>query len=221
MATNDPPAGSGLSRRQVLESLAGALGAGLVIPGTAAAHPIQEHLKDPAGVAAAQAKAAAPDGGPAFLGPHEFETFSSLAEQIVPGSKRAGVGPFVNALLAVDNQEHQERFLAALSALERESLARYNHPWVSLTPPQQVELLQAASVGESSHEPRYWKAGESVPVAEPAQPPRTLRDHFDELKGWVAGAYYTSEVGLREVGWTGNLFFASFPACEHPEGHGG
>lgn len=39
------------------------------------------------------------------------------------------------------------------------------------------------------------------------------------MKGWVVGAYYSSEVGMRELGWTGDVMFESFPGCEHPGGH--
>jgi hypothetical protein len=46
-----------------------------------------------------------------------------------------------------------------------------------------------------------------------------LHGHFENLKGWISGAYYSSEVGMRELGWTGDRVFASFPGCEHTEGH--
>jgi hypothetical protein len=45
----------------------------------------------------------------------------------------------------------------------------------------------------------------------------TLRDHFDHLKGWIASAYYSSEIGLKELGYTGQMFFQAFPDCTHPE----
>ena len=45
----------------------------------------------------------------------------------------------------------------------------------------------------------------------------TLRDHLDHLKGWIAGAYYSSEAGLKELGYTGQMFFASFPDCTHED----
>ena len=45
----------------------------------------------------------------------------------------------------------------------------------------------------------------------------TLRDHLDHLKGWIAGAYYSSEAGLKELGYTGQMFFTSFPDCTHKE----
>jgi hypothetical protein len=50
--------------------------------------------------------------------------------------------------------------------------------------------------------------------------PDNLRDHFDHLKDWVVGAYYSTEEGMRELGWTGNQFFPSFNACTHEGGHG-
>lgn len=39
------------------------------------------------------------------------------------------------------------------------------------------------------------------------------------LKTWIAGAHYSSEAGMKELGFTGNMFFQSFPACPHAEGH--
>lgn len=39
------------------------------------------------------------------------------------------------------------------------------------------------------------------------------------LKGWISGAYYSYEAGMRELGWTADYAFAAFPGCAHPEGH--
>lgn len=30
---------------------------------------------------------------------------------------------------------------------------------------------------------------------------------------------YSSEIGMREPGWTDNPFHAEFPGCTHPDGH--
>jgi len=208
----------GLGRRQVLQGLFGGVGAGLAIPGLAAAHPIQAHLKDPGKVAAADAKAT-PGARPEFLDAHQFETLVSLAERIVPGSTRANVAGFVDQLLAVDTQEAQRGFLNALGTIEGEAISRYGHPWKALTEAQQIELLTAASTAKPSREEREWRPGQ--PITSPPEPPKppTIRDRFDDLKGWIAGAYYSSEIGLRELGYTGNMFFASFPGCQHPGGH--
>ncbi len=41
----------------------------------------------------------------------------------------------------------------------------------------------------------------------------------EHLKGWIVGAYYSSEIGMRELGWIGNGFFPAFPGCDHAAGH--
>jgi hypothetical protein len=210
--------GRRLGRRQVLQGLVGGVGAGLAIPGVAAAHPIQEHLLDHAKVAAADARAAAA-AQPEFLDAHQFETLASLAERIVPGSGKANVAGFIDQLLAVDQKENQRRFLNALGVFEGESIARYGHPWRGLAEAQQVELLTAAATAKPSREEREWRPGQPTIAPTEVPKPATLRDRFDELKGWIAGAYYSSEIGLRELGYTGNMFFASFPGCQHPGGH--
>jgi hypothetical protein len=210
----------GLGRREVLQGLAALAGSGFALPALGETHPMRQHLADHARVAAAEAKAAT--GTPAFLDPHQLETLASLAERVVPGSTSARVAPFVDQLLAVDTRDNQLRFVDALGALDADSLARYRRPWKALAEAQQVELLTAASVAEPARPPRFWVRGEAVVVPEPASPPEprpTARDRFDLLKDWIAGAYYSSEIGMRELGWTGQTFFPAFPGCPHPDGH--
>jgi hypothetical protein len=47
----------------------------------------------------------------------------------------------------------------------------------------------------------------------------TLRDHFENLKDWIVATYYSSEEGMRELGWTDEFYFESPSECSHPEGH--
>lgn len=211
----------GINRREMVRRLLGSAGAGILLPGVAAAHPVHKHLADAASLAAADAQVAASDWTPAFLDPHQNETLVVLAERIVPGSSRALVNRFIDLLLSVDTPENQQKFNNSLSVIEAESLRRFAHPFKALTDAQQNELLTAASTSESglpeAEKDWSWFA---VPAKEPSEPPRpTLRDHFDNLKGWISGAYYSSEIGMRELGWTGDLYFDSFPGCQHPGGH--
>jgi Gluconate 2-dehydrogenase subunit 3 len=209
-----------LGRREVLQGLLAAAGAGLALPALAQDHPVRKHLADPARVAAADARATAAVVKPEFLDAHQLETLTSLAERVVPGSTKARVAPFVDQLLAVDTRENQRRFVGALGAIEGEAIARYGHPWKGLTEAQQTELLTAVSTAAPARPPQFWVRGEAVVVPSPRPDlPPTSRDRFDELKGWIVGAYYSSEIGMRELGWTGQSFFASFPGCEHPGGH--
>jgi hypothetical protein len=45
------------------------------------------------------------------------------------------------------------------------------------------------------------------------------KEAFENLKEWIAGAYYSSEVGMKELGWDGNFAVEKYPTCEHIEGH--
>jgi hypothetical protein len=36
------------------------------------------------------------------------------------------------------------------------------------------------------------------------------------IKEWIADTYWSSEPGLRELGWTGKMAWPSFPGCEMP-----
>jgi hypothetical protein len=209
-----------LGRREVLQGLLGVAGAGFAIPGLADTHPLRRHLADHQRVAAADARARAPGAKPEFLDAHQLETLSSLAERVLPGSTPAKVAPFIDQLLAVETRKNQRKFLDALGWIDGEAIARYGHPWKGLAEAQRVELLTAVSTAAPAQKPYFWIKGEAVVVPPPPPDlPPTARDRFDELKGWIAGAYYSSEIGMRELGWTGQAFFASFPGCEHPGGH--
>lgn len=211
----------GVNRRQAVQRFLGAAGAGFALPGLAAAHPIHHHLMSESTMAAADEKAADPEWKPLFLDPHQNETVVVLAERIVPNSTQAQVNRFIDLLLSVDTQENQKKFLASLGAFEHESLDRYNHPFKDLSEDQQNELLTAASTAKSGGSGENgnwsWFAVPEKPGGE--EPKLTMRDHFENMKGWVTGAFYSSEVGMKELGWTGQVFFESFPGCEHPGGH--
>jgi gluconate 2-dehydrogenase subunit 3-like protein len=219
---NDGPSSSHrMNRREMVRRVLGGVGTGFALPAVAASHPIHKHLADVAALAEADAKVAASDWAPEFLDPHQNESLTVLAERIVPGSTKAQVNRFIDLLLSVDTQENQQKFNNSLAAFEGESLKRYGHPFTALTEAQQNELLTVASTEKPGREPGKgdWSWFD-VPSKEGSEPPRvTLRDHFENLKGWVSGAYYSSEVGMRELGWTGDYFFDSFPGCQHPEGH--
>ncbi|HLW80357.1 MAG TPA: gluconate 2-dehydrogenase subunit 3 family protein [Terriglobia bacterium] len=211
----------GINRRQMVQRLLGGAGAGFAAPVLAVAHPVRKHLMSESTLAAADAKADAADWSPEFLDAHQNDTLIVLAERIIPGSTAAQSNRFIDLLLSVDTQENQKKFLASMGAFEAESISTYQHPYKDLTEEQQNAILTKAST-EKSGVPEggggfSWFA---VPSKDTGEPPKlTLRDHFENLKQWVAGAYYSSEVGMKELGWTGQVMWDSFPGCEHPEGH--
>jgi hypothetical protein len=210
------------TRREMLQTLMAWIGAGAAVPGLTRGHAFGRHLAQPLTLEQADAKAKVRAYRPEFLDQHQFETLESLSERIVPGSARAKVSEFIDQLLAVDATDDQSSFLTALGAMEGQALARGGKPWKQLAEPDQIAILTVVSAMTSGKPgDRVWTKGDRIEVARaPSQPAAlTLRDHFDLLKGWIAGAYYSSEIGMRELGWTGNMFFDSFPGCEHPDGH--
>ena len=205
-----PMAGSGgVGRREMLQGLT-ALGAGLAAPGG-----VHAHLVAPAR-AAAKAKAAG--GALVFLDAHQFATVSRLCALIVPGADTAGADRFIDELLAVAGTERQQRFLTAFGAIEGV---------VARALPEAVQGAHRAAADRDPDgrvdgrvgRPRLdLGAGQAHRASRGGSDERTtLRDHFDFLKRWIADSYYTSEAGLRELGYTGNMLFVEFPDCKHPE----
>jgi Gluconate 2-dehydrogenase subunit 3 len=215
-----------VGRRALLQTLVGGAGLGLALPSLGESHPMHEHLHDQARVSTADAKAKTAAWKPAFLDAHQVETVTILAEQIVPGSTKAKSAQFIDALLSVDTEPRQRRFLQALGAFEGMAIAHAQKPWKALTEADRTTLLTKASTTEpgspaaspdgSGGARPASAAGAGTPPAEPAV---TIRDQFDHLKGWISGAYYSSEIGMRELGWTGNVFFEKFTGCQHGGSH--
>lgn len=208
-----PVAGTppGVSRRAALQSLAVGLGGGLAAPMVAEAHPVQQHL---AHVSTAQPVATAGETfAPAFFDAHQLATVRTLSELIVPGSQASGTPEFLDKLLAVEGVDVRQRFISALGAMDGAALRAHRKPFKDLGAAEQTALLTQASTLEPSRTPVYWKKGDPIPVPQPPPAPLNLRDHFDHIKGWVAGIHFASEPGLKELGWTGMMFFEKFEGC--------
>jgi hypothetical protein len=179
-----------LGRRVVLQSLAGGVGAVVFASRALAAH---EHQV--AAVAAGAADAAtASTTGPAllFLDRHAFDTLANLSEQIVPGSRAVEVPEFLDRLLSVESTDTQSRFMQALGAFEREARAAHGMPWKSLTAEQATALLTKIS-GQADGD--------------------MTRQAFERVKGAVSETYYSTEAGMKELGWNGSVAFAPPSAC--------
>jgi hypothetical protein len=192
-----PPAGSRrVSRREMARVLFSTLAASAAAPFISATHPIHEHLLNGALLDSADAHLAAEGSKPLLLSQQQFATFDLLSEAIVPGSRKAQSASFIDLLLSVDTRAAQEKFLASLSAFESNSQTAFQAGIASLSATQLHDLLTSLSAPDSPD-----------------------HKHFNHLKDWIAGAYYSSEIGMRELGWTPDRVFPAFPSCSHPEGH--
>jgi len=200
----------GLTRREIVQRLLAGAGAGAAWPLVAASHPLYEHLKNGVIVSEIERLEKTADWKPVFLNAQQNEILIALAESIVPGSTKAKVSRFLDLLLSVDKAENQHRFLASLTALRAEAQKRFGKDFPALADEQKFALLTDASKKPGS-------AGDSN--TDSSKRNSTLHAHFENLKGWISGAYYSSEIGMRELGWTGENAFAEFPGCKRAGEH--
>jgi hypothetical protein len=183
------------TRREIVRRLILGVGAGTAWPLVERSHPIYQLLKND-GILTEADELGAADWRPVFLNTQQNETLIALAESLVPGSTKAEVNRFIDLLLSVDKPASQREFAESLAALDGEAQKRFGKVFPALNGNEKNLLLTDASLK-----------------------PSTLHGHFENLKGWVSGAYYSSEAGMRELGWTGDYAFEEFSGCEHPEGH--
>ena len=195
-----------LTRREMVQRLLAS--AGVALPLVADSHPIHELLRNDAVLDEAE-KLGSADWKPVFLSTEQNDGLIALGESILPGSTKAQVNRFIDLLLSVDTPEHKKSFLDSLAAFEAESQRRFGKGFPALEPSQRDSLLTDASA-------RAPKEDSSDGIGKDGQ---NLHKHFESLKTWISGAYYSSEMGMKELGWTPDRVFASFPGCEHPEGH--
>jgi hypothetical protein len=197
-----------LTRREMVQRLIAGAGAGSVWPLGAGSHPIYAHLINGAMFEEAE-KLGETNWKPLFLSAQQEETLASLAEIIVPGARDAHADRFIDLLLSVDTAEHRKNFVESLGAFETESEQRFGKRFPALAAGEQNTLLTVGSTQPANQDSSRGEARVNA----------GLRKHFDNLKGWISGAYYSSEAGMRELGWTEDRVFKKFPGCEHPDGH--
>ena len=153
------------------------------------------------------------DWKPVFLDAHQDATLVALADRIIPatdtpGAKAALVNRFIDRLLAAETPDVKRAFLASLGYLDGECIARYRAPFVDLPEATQVEFLKLIAY---PHSYVTWQSNRSEFAG---------HEHFRNLKGWISRTFYGSEVGMKELGWTGNVFHGDYPGCAHsPKTH--
>lgn len=190
------PGRQNFSRRGAVKALFSGLAAGLLPPGLASLLTSHEHLLSEAFLHRADEALAGKAYQPAFLTSAQFASLVVLSEAIIPGSRKAQSAEFMDLLLTVDNVKEQQQFASSLAAMEAASQTMFHKDVPTLGSVELKQLLEAESAKDS---------GEGSP--------------FGTLKSWTVTAYYSSEIGLRELGWTPDRVFPAFPGCAHAESH--
>jgi len=151
------------------------------------------------------------DWNPIFLDEHQNQTLIVLSDLIIPetdtpGGKQALVNRFIDLLLSAETPETQRSFLDSLAYLDGLSIQQHRNGFVHLPKERQIELLNLIAY---PHVLGTWgeKAKEFEGFA-----------HFSQLKSWISRAYYSSEIGMRELGWDGSFVHGDLPGCAHSPG---
>src|SRR6266853_4388612 len=185
-----------LTRREMVARLLASIGVGVALPMAAESQPIHELWGNDAVLDEAE-KLEAADWKPTFLSAEQNESLIAVAESMVPGSTKAQANRFIDLLLSVDTPEHKKKFLDSVATFEVESQRRFGCGFASLEPRQKNVLLADALKCAPKDATNGGAGKESL----------RLHEHFENLKGWISGAYYSSEVGMRELGWTPDQVF--------------
>lgn len=156
---------------------------------------------------------AGPGWKPLFLDEHQNETLIVLSDLILPatdtpGAKEALANRYIDLVLAAETPEAQRAFLNSLGYLDGESMRRFKAAFRYLSRDDQDDLLHGLAY---PHMGGGW-AGDIGAVADPGH------GHFEALKGRIMTAYYSSQIGMKELGWDGAFAHGPYEGCEHPEG---
>ena len=149
------------------------------------------------------------DWAPVFLNAQQNETLTALGEAIIPatdtpGAKAALVNRFLDLVLSVLPSETQRELLASLTWFDTGATERYKATLVNLSDEDQQDFMNLVAWPHTHL--RWGKSDANFDGHE----------HFERMKKWIAAAYYSSPIGLKELGWDGWAARGIFQGCEHP-----
>ena len=191
-----------ISRRDVLKTLAVSVSSTSVlsiIPLQAAQH-----------VHGLVAKEQVAGGGagyePKFFDRHQWQTLRKLCELIIPPDEKSGGALEANApefidLLTSENPEFQTQLSGGLLWLDAYCSKHHSGPFLKCSPAKQKATLDRLAYRNNS------------------TPELTQGiSFFALLRNLTADGFYTSKLGIEDIGYMGNTAMSEFPGCpELPE----
>jgi len=185
-----------VSRRDVLKSLTRGAVAGSVlrvIPAEAAhyAHAL------------VQAEKAAAKYKPKYFSDHQYRTLQSLCQAIIPpdgrsgGAIEAGTPEFID-LLTSESPPYQLALGGGLMWLDSACSDRFGNVFLDCSPAEQTSMLDLLAFRKNAKsDPRLSQGIE----------------FFSFLRNLTADGYFTSEIGIKDLGYIGNTYLKEFPGC--------
>lgn len=189
----------GISRRDLLRNMAVGVAGGSVlqvIPAEAAAMAHQMVHKEKAASMAGKYT-------PKYFSAKQYETLTTLCDSILPkdeksgGAVEAGAPEFID-LLTSENDEYQLTLGGGLMWLDNYCADRYEHAFLECSAAQKKEVLDLIAYKKNAKA----EPGLSQGVA-----------FFTRLRGMTCDGFYTSKMGIEDLGYIGNVAIAEFPGC--------
>jgi gluconate 2-dehydrogenase gamma chain len=187
----------GVSRRGVLHRLAAAMGVGLAPREAVSAQHVHQAAKE---------KDRADTYRPKLFNAHEYATLRRLAELIVPADERsgsaldAGAPEFID-LLCSQNSRLASIYTGGLLWLDHEIERRHGRHFVDVSEDEQLRMLDLLSGAQP--------VGEASPAALAPG-----REFFQWIARMTVDAFYTSAVGIKDIGYVGNKGMTKYEVPE-------
>ena len=150
-------------------------------------------------------KAGSSPGGymPKFFSPPQYKTLRALCQAIIPpdqesgGAIEAGAPEFID-LLTSENKDLQLQLGGGIMWLDSTCLERYGPTYLQCGVVQQKEILDLIA---------FRKNAEAYPRLRPGI------NFFSTLRKFTSDGFFTSEIGLKYLGYIGNTYLSDFPGC--------
>jgi gluconate 2-dehydrogenase gamma chain len=188
-----------ISRRDILKTLGmGAMAGSVLSTIPAQAAEFAHHM-----ISAEKAASPAAAYSPKFLRPQQYKTLQALCQAIIPpdadsgGAIEAGAPEFID-LLSSENPEYQLKLGGGLMWLDETCTDRYGKAYLEIDPAQQKEILDLIAYRKNA----LTDPGLSQGI-----------DFFSFLRSMTADAFFTSEIGIKYLGYMGNTYLTEFKGC--------
>jgi Gluconate 2-dehydrogenase subunit 3 len=192
-----------IGRREAIKGLA--TGVGGVVTGL----PILNNVVQAQGhhhpVAAALTKESVLPQSPTFFNKEQYATITELASLIIPtddtpGANEAKVNEYIDMIVGESDDDTKKLYVDGLAWLDKTSMERHNGNFLSLSLEQRVQILT------------------EIAQIKDATPENQLQaKFFKAIKNITIDGFYTSKIGIEELGYIGNTVLDEFPGCTHPE----
>jgi hypothetical protein len=141
-----------------------------------------------------------------FFTDHEMATITLLGDIIIPRDEVSGsasdaqVPAFIDFIVR-DMPEHQLPMRGGLAWVDMQCLKRFEKPFTGCTPSQQIELVEDIAYPEIEYKDDKGKKIKKGSVKKGMEPGVSF---FSLIRNLVMTGFYTSEIGVKDIGYQGN-----------------